>query len=144
MGVGETVREFISAFNAGDRIQCRALVGDDCVYREHGTARQVRGGRETVAACLTWHVAWPDLTGSIERLLVAGEHVVWETVWRGHHIGAVSMSDLGVDGPSGVFSEVPACLVFTVNGGRITEIDHYFDPLGFVSAIGATPAPAAV
>ena len=69
--------------------------------------------------------------------------MVWETVWRGHHIGALTSANVGADGPNGAFSEVPACLVFTVRDGGITEINHYFDPLGFVTAIGATPASAA-
>jgi steroid delta-isomerase-like uncharacterized protein len=143
MSAEETVREFIRAYNAGDRAGFRAVVTDDFAYREYCTAREVRGGDEAVDVCLAWRVALPDLTGSVERLSSTADGFVWETVWRGHQTGPLTLPDGGTVPPSGVQTEVPACQVITVRDGKVSEINHYFDALGFMTAIGAIPAPAA-
>jgi hypothetical protein len=139
----EVVRESIRAYNAGDRAGYAKCVTEDFTYAEYCTGRELHG-EDALDACFGWKEAWPDLEGSVERIAAAGDVVVWQTVWRGHQTGPLTLPDGRVVPPSGAATEVPGCQVVTLRDGRMRRIDPYFDALGFMMAIGAIPVPATV
>jgi hypothetical protein len=144
MHADEVVRRAIQAFNTGDRDDFRVLMDDEFIYREFATRREAQGAGAALEAIFAWRVAVPDLTGTLQELLVAGKRVTAEVVWRGHQTGPVPVPGRTPLQPTGATLAVPACMVIPVREGRMTEINHYFDVHAALAgtAPGAVPAAA--
>jgi steroid delta-isomerase-like uncharacterized protein len=131
-------RENVDAFNVGDWQRFRAALAADAVYQEPATQRRLQGQGRVVEASQTWRQAFPDAKGTITNALASGDTAVLEITWEGTQTGPLVGSGSTIP-PSGKRVTVQAVQVITVQGNQIKETRHYFDMLGMLQQIGATP-----
>jgi steroid delta-isomerase-like uncharacterized protein len=131
-------RQMIDAFNAGDRERFKKHVTAEAVYDEVGTQRQLHGAEAWVQAWEEWRRALPDVKGTINNVVAAGNTVVLEITWDGTHSGALNLPGNTIP-PSGKRQITRATQVLIFDGEKVKECRHYFDMLGLLQQIGAAP-----
>jgi steroid delta-isomerase-like uncharacterized protein len=137
--VEELSRTSLRRFNESDFEGLRSEMGPDFVYDEGGTGRRVTDPDEMIAGLQQWKAALPDVTGSIERLVVPGDTVAMEVVWRGTHSGPLA-TPTGDFPASGRSVEVWATIWQVWKGGKIASERHHLDLLSMLAQVGALGA----
>jgi steroid delta-isomerase-like uncharacterized protein len=137
----QLARASLEHFNQGEWEAMRAELAPDFVYEETGTGRRVTDADEMIAGLRRWKVALPDVTGTIDRMVVDGDTVVMEIIWRGTQSGALS-TPAGDIPPSGRPVQVWASFWQVWKDDRIVEERHHLDMLAMLAQIGAIPVPA--
>ena len=125
----------VEAFNAADWDRCKAILTEDSVYDEVGTSRCLTGHDEIIPALQGWREGMPDVTGTVESTVEAGNTVVLEVTWRGTHTGPLP----GPDGPiaaTGKQQTTRSGWVMDFDGNRVKRSRHYFDMLSFMQQLG--------
>lgn len=133
--LAETV---ITAFNAADWAQLRAVVAPNLVYTETGTQRRVENLEDYLQLLQGWKQALPDARGTIHKAVSQGNTVVQEVIWEGTQTGPL-LTPAGTLPPSGKAIRVPAAIWYTVEGGLVQEVHHYLDVLALLQQLGALP-----
>ena len=137
----QLARDSLDAFNSSNWEAARALMVDGYRYEETGTGQTYEGAEAAVAAQAAWKTAFPDGSGTIERLVSAGDLVVAEVRWRGTHTGPLAT-------PNG---EVPATGrsidLWGSNwsvwaDGRMTHQRNHIDVLTLMTQLGLVPESA--
>jgi steroid delta-isomerase-like uncharacterized protein len=131
-------REVVEAFNAADWDRFRAVLADGIVYEETGTGRRVEGAEEYVRLCQGWRQAFPDVTGTIRRVVAEGGTVAEEIAWAGSHQGPLETPG-GTIPASGAQVEALGTLWVTVSGGEASAIRHHLDVMALLRQVGALP-----
>jgi steroid delta-isomerase-like uncharacterized protein len=137
----QLARKTIDDFNRSDWDAGRASIGPGYVYEETGTGRRCEGADETVAAMQEWKAAIPDGTGEVLRVVVEGDTVVMELVWRGTQTGPMA-TGAGELPASGRSFEVLATMWQQWSGEQMVAERHHLDILSLLAQLGALPAPA--
>jgi steroid delta-isomerase-like uncharacterized protein len=137
----QLARESIDAFNRSDWDAIRAMLGPGYVYEETGTGRRCEGVDETLAALQAWKSAIPDGTGEVLRVVVDGDTVVLELVWRGTQTGPLA-AGAGELPASGRSFEALAVMWTQWSGDQLVSERHHIDVLSMLAQLGALPAPA--
>ncbi len=135
-------REAVEAFNVSDWERTKALMTPDYVYNEVGTQRSIQGPEEVVAALKGWKEAMPDATGTVTNALASGNTVTLQVTWEATHTGPLE-GPMGTIPASGKRQVTPAAWIFTFEGEKIKESNHYFDMLSLLTQIGAIPGETA-
>lgn len=130
--VKEIYQRIIAAISASDEELLRELIDPDLI--DHNPIpRQAPG----VEGFLEWmrsaRAAFPDLSGTIEEILVSGDRVVGRVTWRGIHRGAF----LEV-GPTG--KPVSFVAIHIVRFARYRAVEWWgvADLFGALQQVGAT------
>ena len=145
----DIIRKHLADLAAGDWTNYRANLVGNAIYKEFATATNIQGADDYVKAIQRWKRAFPDLAGHIVDSFGQDNHAVVELRWEGTHNGVL-------EGPFGTFAatkkrgSLDAVLVFTLEGGKIAKVHHYFDlmkllvQLGISTGlpVGAAPKPA--
>jgi hypothetical protein len=88
-----------------------------------------------------WRSAYSDVVGDVRRVVVSGETVVLEIVWKGTHGGPL-YTGAGTIPASGRYGEAWAVMWQEWRDGLIVHERHHLDLLTMLANIGAIPAPA--
>jgi steroid delta-isomerase-like uncharacterized protein len=131
-------RENVDTFTAGDWDGMKTTMTPDSVYDEFPTQRHVQGAEAIIEANRGWKQAFPDATGTVRNVLARDNLVAMEVTWQGTNTGPME-SPSGAMPPSGRRAEVPAAMVMTFEGDKIKETRHYFDMMGLLKQLGASP-----
>lgn len=123
-------RRYASFWNTGDEALARQALASDFVDRTlpPGRARGVQGALD---ASRTFRAAVPDLSSTVEQLIVAGDRVVAHLHFRGHFSGRFA----GRQG-RGQPMDFIATDIYRVAGGRIAENWHIEDNLSLLTQLG--------
>ncbi len=135
-------REVVEAFNASDWERTKALMTPDYLYDEVGTQRRIQGPEEVVTALQGWKEAMPDVIGTVTNAFASGNTVTLEITWEGTHTGPLE-GPTGTIPASGKRQVTPSAWIFTFEGEKIKESNHYFDMLSLLAQIGAIPGQSA-
>ncbi len=84
----------------------------------------------------------PDAAGTITNALVSGNTVTLQVTWEATHTGPLT-GPMGTIPASGKRQVTPAAWIFTFEGEKIKESNHYFDMLSLLAQIGAIPGQSA-
>lgn len=123
-------RRYASFWNTGDEALARQALASDFVDRTlpPGRAQGVQGALD---ASRTFRAAVPDLSCTVEQLIVAGDRVVAHLHFRGHFSGRFA----GRQG-RGQPVDFIATDIYRVAGGRIAENWHIEDNLSLLTQLG--------
>lgn len=130
------VRRHIEAgFNRDDWTVCQETMADDytAFYGADGKANV--GRDEYVRVCKFLRKSFPDVTITIEDLVVEGDKVVMRYVERGTLTGRAF---LGVE-PAGQRYAKPGTTVYQVIDGRLARSWGVEDTFGWFRQLGAVP-----
>lgn len=115
------------------------IFAPDCV------THQLQSGAETVAVARNaeavkhhvaeWLTGFPDLSFTVEQMLVEGERVMTQSVMRGTHTGFW----LGV-APTNKEVSVRLSVIHRVSNGKIVEDWVLVEALGFFQQLGLVPS----
>lgn len=128
------VRRFWEGFNAHDLDVWDEVCAPDFINHDPGLTTpeaDLATIKQTIGAMQT---AFPDIKSSEEDLIVEGNRVVVRRKMRGTHKGEF----MGVT-PTGTVVSFAGVWVAHLSGGKIKEQWVYFDALGLLQQIGATP-----
>ena len=128
-------RESVEAFNDGAWDRFGAILAEESTYDEIATQRHVEGREDILAVNREWKAAFPDATGTIDRLIESGDTVTMELVWRGHQTGPMPMPN-GELPPTGRSVEVKAAQILEIRDGKVMSDHHYFDLAGMMAQLG--------
>ena len=134
----ETVHRFWEAYNRGDLETMAACVAPDAVTtdRARGLTFQGPEGMKTFKGGLLG--AFPDMIATMERVLDAGDSVVFQEIADGTNTGP-----LGPLPPTGRRLRLPVCVIFRFNPeGLIGTADFYWDQLSMLTQLGHAQAAA--
>jgi steroid delta-isomerase-like uncharacterized protein len=128
------VRRFLEeAYNQGNLDVGDELLAADCVFCTPAPISGIAGWKQFATAFLT---AFPDdLQVTIDDMFAAGDKVAARWTARGTHKGPLR----GVP-PSGKQVTWVGMALYSLSGGRITEVWGLNDALGIMQQIGAIPA----
>ena len=129
-------REQVDAFNNGDWERVQAGLAADARYHELATQRKVEGPEKIVELFKGWKTAFPDAAGKVTSAVGSDNMAVLEVTWTGTHTGPLETAE-GTIPASGKRQETPGAIVFTFEGGKITEERQYFDLMTLLKQIGA-------
>jgi predicted ester cyclase len=122
----------IAAISARDDRRLDRLIAEDVI--DHNPApNQPPGLAGFKYWAATAYEAFPDLTGTVEDILVEGEKVAGRVTWRGTHQGRF----VGVAG-TGKVVEFPAFHIVRFANNRAVEWWGTADLLGALTRVGAT------
>ena len=138
----DAARGLVDAYNRADWEQMGALLAPDSIYDEVGTGRQARGDEEITDLFKGWKRAMPDSEGTVTGAIDGGDSAVLEVTWRGTFTGPWSTPEGDVE-PTGKQQTSRACIVTTLQDGRIKETRQYFDSMALMTQLGLLPTPAA-
>ena len=132
----EIAKAALTAYNDKDWSKAKDTLAADAVYDEKGTHRRIQGSGEIIEAWQGWAKAFPDSKATIVREFASGDTAVLELVWKGVHTGPLQ-TPTGIIPASNKPLELPACQVFQIEGGKVTNFSQYFDMLTMLTQIGA-------
>ena len=132
----EIAKASITAYNDKDWSKAKDMLAADAVYDEKGTHRRIQGAGEIIDAWQGWAKAIPDSKATFVGEFASGDTAVFELVWKGVHTGPLQ-TPTGTIPASNKPLELPACQVFQVEGGKVTNFSQYFDALTMLTQIGA-------
>jgi steroid delta-isomerase-like uncharacterized protein len=130
-------RESVDSFNDSAWDRFGAILADDSTYDEMATQRHAEGRDDILALNRGWKEAFPDATGTIERMIDAGDTVTMELTWRGHQTGPLATPS-GAVPATGREIAVKAAQVLEIRGGKVVSDHHYFDMAGMLAQLGIT------
>ena len=93
IGAEKIARGIVEAHSAADWARVRESLTPDSVYEEYGTQRRIEGSDAIVAALQGWKKAFPDVKGTVDKALAAGNTVSIEVTWRGTHTGPLETAN---------------------------------------------------
>lgn len=128
-------RYFEEVWSNGDFSHLDELVAPDFVDHSPilGTTPDRNGQRQAVAMI---QKGMPDHRVTVELLLAEGDMVADRWVSTGTHTG-----DLVGFPPSGKTLKMSGMDIFRVENGKIKEVWHEEDNMGFMQQLGVIPAP---
>jgi steroid delta-isomerase-like uncharacterized protein len=134
--VVEIAKASITAYNDKNWSKVKDVLAANAVYDEKGTHRRIQGTGEIIEAWQGWAKAFPDSKATFVREFASGDTAVLEVVWKGVHTGPLE-TPTGIIPASNKPLELPACQVFQIEGGKVTNFSQYFDMLTMLTQIGA-------
>lgn len=123
-------------WSRGDLALVDDLVTEDYVQHDVAQPEPIRGPEALKEAIGMYRAGTPDLTKTIEELIVDGETVVIPYTATGTHEGEI----MGV-APTGTELEVEGIFVYRVEDGRLSEGTDLWDAFGLLRQIGAVSMP---
>lgn len=139
IGAEKVARGFVEAHSASDWTGVRESLAPDSVYEEYGTQRRIEGPDAIVTALQAWKKAFPDVKGTVDKALAAGNTVSLEVTWRGTHTGPLETAN-GSLPASGKALTLHTAWTMDVQNGKIKDSRHYFDLATILQQVGASPA----
>ncbi|WP_052351992.1 ester cyclase [Deinococcus pimensis] len=139
----QALQDMMDAFNAGDLDRFRQYLDPNLTYTEPATGSQAQSADAYLKLCEGWRRAFPDLHGTIERVVMDGDTVVEEITWDATHDGPL-------DTPGGtipatgrrISSKAVFWAVMGPQGAR--EVVHYLDLATIMNQLGLLGTPASV
>jgi len=131
----DLVREHMDAFCNRDWDRYKKTMLPRIVYEEQGTGVRAEGLDRAVEAVKSWTVAFPDMKGTITKLMHQEDMVIAEIRWEGTHDGLLKLP-FGEFPASHKRGVVNAVELFHFEGDRIREVRHYFDSMSVLNQIG--------
>ena len=134
-------RQGLDDFNRGDMDAMREMmIPEGYVYEESGDLR-IEGRDAAVDWFRQWRKAFPDLTGQMLRVVVAGDTAVSEIRWTGTHNGALPAAMGGVE-PTGRTIANVGTIWHTYRHGKLVAERNHVDALLIMMQLGLLPAPS--
>jgi predicted ester cyclase len=129
--VAKAARTYAAFWNTGDPLLADAALSSDFQDRALPEGR-AQGKAGPIAASKAFRAAVPDLTATIEELIVAGDRAVVRLAFAGHFTGRFGA--LAGDGEPVFFRAID---IYRVTGGKIAENWHLEDNLTLMKQLGA-------
>ena len=124
-------RQVIAAVNSGDTAALDAFLAADLV--DHNPIPDQGPGRDGFKEWMrSARTSFPDMSGTIERILAEDDLLAAHVVWRGNQRGTF----VGV-APTNQFVVLPAFHIVRFSGDRIVEWSGAADLLGALLQLGA-------
>ena len=130
-------RRRIAAYNRRDAEALAADHLDDCVL-ESPTAGHVSGRTLITEVYRTWFAAFPDLSFTLDELLVDGDRASMFASVHGTHVGGF----MGLP-PSGKRFKFSVAIICHLKDGKIAHERRIFDFTGMLVQIGMLKAKPA-
>lgn len=127
------VRQFFEAFNADDRAGLAATLADDFLFRSGGGEHDAASFVDVEFAYLD---AFPDLSYTIDDLLVVDGLVAVRWTFAGTHDGRGGPGLLGEVEPTGREVEVTGLNAARIEDGAIAELWGEWNGLGLYNQLG--------
>lgn len=137
----EVITAYTEAIGAHDAEAVVALYTEDAVVVQAVGNGGTFEGPDAIRAWISDNLtAIPDLTMTTENVIVDGDRIAWQWVYRGTYTGAYP----GLPAGQGQAIELRGASFIVLVDGRIDRETIYFDNASFlaqVSGDAATPAP---
>ena len=131
-----TRRFFKVVFNQGNLAVVDEIKSSNYVFHDPGLPEPVRGPEGFKDYLMMFRTAFPDLSSTIEDLIVEGEKVAVRFTFAGTQQG-----DLFGIPPTGKQATVSAILIARLVNGKFVEGWINYDGLGILQQLGAIPVP---
>ena len=125
----------IEAFNAHDVGQFLSYLTEDAIHDYVPAPAPVTGKEENQAFMTDVFQAFPDMEGSIERILASDNILVVEWIAT----GTLEGEWMGM-GPTGKGGPIPHLTIFEFEGDEVKRMTTYFDMVTFMVNAGLMPA----
>ena len=139
-GTLELMREWVDAFNRGDRERFMAMLADDAVEKSQAIGIEFKGPEKMTRWFWNWRSPFPDLRWEIVDSFADGDRGVLELMWNGTHQGELKTPDATIP-PTGRSVAFPQCFVVTTREGKIARIVVYTDRMTTLTQLGALHTP---
>ena len=126
----------LEAENRHDLPDTLATLSDDCLFRDLSLGQDFHGHDGAREYYQMWWDAF-DTVVTPERLHLAGDTAVAETIWRGTHTGEF----LGI-APTGRRIDVPVIIVVELSDGLMLSERLYWDRLRLLDQVMPTSEPS--
>ena len=120
-------KEWLHAQSTGDYTRMEATLADDVIYHEIGTQRRIQGRQALINLQQEWRQTIPDVKGTIQNIFVSGNQALAEMTWEGTFRGDMATPRGTIPAKGRRMDQLFTAFVYSVEGGKIKEIRHYFD-----------------
>jgi steroid delta-isomerase-like uncharacterized protein len=135
--IRDIVREHIEVFNRHDGVGFAAGYAEDAVVWDPMYPEPLRGRQAVEQDIREYLAAFPDMTSTIETVVIDGDVYAVELSERGTHTGAL-------EGPEGTIAPTGRTVSFRMSAfgridgdGRVIDERRYYDLAGLLEQIGA-------
>ena len=138
IGAEQVARGIVDAHSLSDWAGVRESLAPDSVYEEYGTQRRIEGSDAIVAALQAWKKAFPDVKGTVDKALAAGNAVSIEVTWTGTHTGPLETANGSLPASGKAFT-LRTAWTMDVQNEKVKDSRHYFDLPTLLQQIGTPP-----
>lgn len=131
--VGRYLEEII---NRGDLAAADELLTPTFTIDHAGVPEVLRGRDAFKGFIAAFRSAFPDVHGTVEDVVAAGDKVAVRLAWRGTHRGEFQ----GI-APTGKSFTVRGSAIYHLTGNRIAAAWAEFDNLSLLQQLGVVPTP---
>lgn len=124
-------KSYIEAFNAQNWTQFSELLAEDVIYNNPIYPEPFKGRSAVLEYYKQLFIAYSDFKSETFRLFGQGNNICWEGILTGTHEGPIR--DIA---PTYKSVRIPICQIVTIEEGKITKLDAYFDQLGYRAQLG--------
>lgn len=124
-------RLYAEAFNQGDLSVVDEFVSPDFIEHQRGARSGPDGLKGLIRTLRSW---FPDLTLTIEDIVISGDQVWGRLTARGTHLGVVMGKP-----PTGISIQIDIIDILRIEDGKFVEHWGVADTLGMLEQIGALP-----
>ena len=125
--IRQLAQEWLQAQSTGDYARMGATLADDVMYHEIGTQRRIQGRQALINLQQEWRQAVPDVKGTIQNIFASGNQALAEMIWEGTFRGDLVTPRGTIPAQGRRMEPLLTAFVYTVEGGKIKDIRHYFD-----------------
>jgi ketosteroid isomerase-like protein len=118
------VGDWLAAYNEGDWARFRRALAPAVVFRFRAEGLTPEGIEPVMASFTGWRGAFTALEGAIVDGFACGDRAAVELEWA------------GMSARTGRPIRFPSCWLIAVSGGRLVEIDDYYDQLTYRRQLG--------
>jgi len=133
---GVVSRYLEELLNQGNLAVADELLTPDFTIDHAGVPEVLRGPAAFGAFVAAFRTAFPDVHGTVEDVVAAGDKVAVRLTWRGTHRGEFQ----GI-APTGKPFTVRGSAIYHLTGDRIAAAWAEFDTLGLLQQLGVVPTP---
>jgi predicted ester cyclase len=123
-----------AAWEGGDSSGFDDVYSDDLLYHLPPFPDLAKPGLRD--ATVEFHKAWPDFRFRLEDQFVAGSKTIYRWQCFGHYTGESAMFAVP---PTGNETVASGAMIFQWTDGKVTEVWHFGDWLGWLIQAGVEP-----
>ena len=126
----------MTLFNEGRWDEWQAELASDATMEDMALGSKSVGSDEVLAYAKNWKTMYPDMVGTCENRIEAGDVLVEECSWTGTNTGPIAMPDGNTIPPTGNTVNIRNLMIWEYENGKVKSVKNYLDLMTMMSQLG--------
>ena len=135
MSNAELSDRMMTLFNEARWDQWQAELASDATMEDMAVGSKSVGSDEVLAYVQGWKTMFPDMVGTCENRIDAGDVLVEECSWTGTNTGNIVTPDGSTISPTGKSVNLRNVLIWEFQDGKVKSVKNYLDMMTMMSQL---------